>query len=374
MAMILTFVSNSLSGCTQGNLDAAVASCSGRGVTSTGNLTSRYEPSGAGSDTAVFSFASSETNVVTATWWWTPDTGITWDAGDWTVRFNVTSSNMNLTITEIHLCQVSSACANVATLGSATGLSIALSTTGVKTQTVTQGSTATPSAGDKLLIVFVGTNGAMSSQSATITHDQNIDSPFTAASFTPAVDKFRFYDDDAGEDASTPLAAEDTNVTINVDSGNVPFQLRYRLQESGGVAGAATDDYDLQRSLNSGGYSTITGATTAIITSASGLTNDAATTNRATNGITNGTGSFVAGEQSTDGVLDNWQLTASNYSEIVYGGTVVAADVNNNDTIDFRVTLNGGTPGMTNSVTPRITIQKTPPTTTQFFMLLGVGT
>lgn len=174
----------------------------------------------------------------------------------------------------------------------------------------------------------------------------------------PVAAAYRFYDDDAGEAASTPLANQDTNVTISVDAGNVPFQLRYRIQNAAAVAGAATDDYALQRSHNGGAYATINGATTAVLASASGLTNDNATTNRATNGITDGTGSFVAGEQSSDGIVDNWSLTASNFSELVWGGTVVAADVSNGQTITFRVAFNGGTPGMTNSVTPTITVQK----------------
>ena len=193
--------------------------------------------------------------------------------------------------------------------------------------------------------------------------------------FTPVVQAFRFYDDDADEASSTPLANQDTNVTIDVDAGNVSFQLRYRIQATTAVGGATTDDYALQRSVNAGAFATINGTTSAILAAAAGLTNDNATTNRATNGITDGTGSFVASEQSTDGIVDNWQLTASNYTEIVWGGTLVAADVSDNDAITFRVSLNGGAPGMTNSVTPTITVQKSPPaSTTQFLMLLGVGT
>ena len=180
----------------------------------------------------------------------------------------------------------------------------------------------------------------------------------THAVFTPAVDAFRFYQSGT-ESGSTPLANQGTNITVNVDSGNVAFQLRYRVQETGGADGASTDDYGLQRDIDGGGYATITGATTGIIASASGLTNDAASTNRATNGITDGTGSFVAGEQCTDGLLDDSQLTASNFTEHVWGGTVVAADVSNGNVISFRVSLNGGTPGITNSVTPTITITKT---------------
>lgn len=175
--------------------------------------------------------------------------------------------------------------------------------------------------------------------------------------FSPNANAFRFYDDDADEANSTPLANQTTNITVNVDAGNVAFQLRYRVQNATAVAGATTDDYTLQRSHNAGAFSTVNGSTV-IIASTSGLTNNNATTNRATNGITDGTGSFVAGEQCTDGTLDNHQLTASNFTEHAWGCTVVAADVNHGDTIDFRISLNGGAPGMTNSVTPRITIQK----------------
>lgn len=173
--------------------------------------------------------------------------------------------------------------------------------------------------------------------------------------FTPSVNAFRFYDDDSTEAASTPLANQDTNITVNLDGGNVALQLRYRLQEGGGADGGSTDDYALQFAIGGGGFTTVTGATTGVIASTSGLTNDNATTNRATNGIADGSGSFIAGEQCTDGTLDNHQLTASNYTEHVFGITLVAADLNDADSITFRISLNGGTPGITNSVTPTIT-------------------
>lgn len=104
--------------------------------------------------------------------------GTTWGGGTWTVRFNVTGANMNLTVTEIYICRTNSSCVSQGTIGSATGLSLSLSATGVITQTVT-GSAVTPAANDRVTIVICGTNGAMSSQNATITGDQTIDSPFT---------------------------------------------------------------------------------------------------------------------------------------------------------------------------------------------------
>lgn len=178
--------------------------------------------------------------------------------------------------------------------------------------------------------------------------------------FAPNANAFRFYNPDGDEATSTPKANQDTNITVSVTAGDTTVQLRYRIQNATAVAGATTDDFGIHCSHNAGAFSQVGGSTVIIPSGnpASGLNNDSATTNRATDGITDGTGTFVAGEQCTDGLLDNWQLTASNYSEIVYGLTVVAADVTDADTIDFRVALNGGSPGMTNSVTPRITITK----------------
>ena len=110
----------------------------------------------------------------------TIDAGTTGASGTWTVRLNVTASNMNLTISAIHICRVNSSCANQETIGSATGLSISLGTTGVKTQTVT-GSAVTLGVGDGVMVGFTIVNGAMTTQAFGFTPSVNIDSPFTAA-------------------------------------------------------------------------------------------------------------------------------------------------------------------------------------------------
>ena len=109
-----------------------------------------------------------------------PDAGTTGSSGTWTVRLNVTTGNMNLSITAVHICRVNSSGVSQETIGSATGLSISLSSTGVKSQDVT-GSAVTLAAGDLVTIVFTVVNGAMSNQSFFWTPNQNIDSPFTAA-------------------------------------------------------------------------------------------------------------------------------------------------------------------------------------------------
>lgn len=116
----------------------------------------------------------------------TPDSGVSWDAGTWTVRWNVTTSNMSCTVVAVYVCRVNSSCVNQETIGSATGLSISQGSTGVKSQTVS-GSAVTPSAGDKVLVVMAVQNTAMTNQTLGWTPDQNIDSPFTAAPAQPTL-------------------------------------------------------------------------------------------------------------------------------------------------------------------------------------------
>lgn len=109
------------------------------------------------------------------------DSGTSWDSGTWTWRFNVTTANMNITLRSVYICRVNSSGVNQATIGSSTGLSVSLGTTGVKSGTIS-GSAQTPNAGDYVVIVYVTENGAMSTQSAGVTPDQLTDSPFSVVS------------------------------------------------------------------------------------------------------------------------------------------------------------------------------------------------
>ncbi len=181
--------------------------------------------------------------------------------------------------------------------------------------------------------------------------------------FLPDANAFRFYEDDGSpsESASTPIAAQDTNVTRDASTSDNDLHLRIRIEEvgAGSIGGAATDDYRLQfRKNGGGGWNNVD--TTSLQVHAdttSELTNTAATTNRGTNGISDGSGSFVAGEQEeADGLVVNHELTADNFTEHVWALTLASANLVGGDFLDFRVQLNGGNPGMDNSVTPRITI------------------
>lgn len=50
---------------------------------------------------------------------------------------------------------------------------------------------------------------------------------------------------------------------------------------------------------------------------------------------------FISGKVSEDGTVDNLAITANNYTELLYSITVVATEVADADTIDFRVVRNG---------------------------------
>ncbi len=102
------------------------------------------------------------------------------------------------------------------------------------------------------------------------------------------------------------------------------------------------------------GFAILTAGGSVVGYNSASLTDGNATTNR----LGSGTGSFVAGEISEDGLVDDLQITASNYTELLYSLTIESTAVADNDTLDFRVLRNGATTGMTYTVTPRITIEE----------------
>jgi hypothetical protein len=165
---------------------------------------------------------------------------------------------------------------------------------------------------------------------------------------------FRFYEDGT-ESGSTAIAAEDANIDRTVISDS-NLLLRVGLAETGAgsISGATTDDYQLQYELNdSASWVNVTSSSAVVRGFASSNLTDAGTT---TNRLSAGGGSFVAGEISEVGLVTDRQLTANNHTEMLYALTIESADVAQNDTIDFRVLLNGSV--MTYSVTPRITVNK----------------
>lgn len=171
---------------------------------------------------------------------------------------------------------------------------------------------------------------------------------------------YRFYGT-GSESGSTALAAQDTGYTGDLSGGNLNAQVRVRLQETSATAVPSTDDFTLQWEKNASGTWTDVGSGAVVGYNDASLTEAAATTNR----LTGGSGSFVAGKVSEDGTADDVGWTASNYTELLYSVTIVAAQVVDNDVLRFRVRRNGATTGMTYTVTPTFTVDIPPPAVTQ---------
>jgi hypothetical protein len=91
------------------------------------------------------------------------------------------------------------------------------------------------------------------------------------------------------------------------------------------------------------------------------LTDAAATTNR----LGAGTGSFVAGKVSEDGLIDDLGWTANNFTEALYTLTLKQAGLADTDTLRFRVQRNGATTGLTYTQTPTINVTKSSGAVTQ---------
>ncbi len=162
--------------------------------------------------------------------------------------------------------------------------------------------------------------------------------------FIPDVHVFRFYEDGT-ESGSTPLAAENIDLlAFDMLSGDRDIHLRLGVEEDGGTSGATTDDYHLFASHLGVVFPVTTSSSVVKADSASGLTGGNDTTDRSTDGITDGVGTFVAGEQSETGTVTDRQLTASNFTEHVYSLVVIANDVSHGDVIGFS--LRGPTDGI----------------------------
>lgn len=175
----------------------------------------------------------------------------------------------------------------------------------------------------------------------------------SSSTFALTQNEYRFYSGLEVEASATAQAAQSTALDADLYYYDTKeLALRIRLQETGAVAGAATDDYKLQYRKNSGSWGDLDSAVKAY--NSSNLTEGAATTNR----LGAGTGSFVAGKVSEDGVVDDVQITASNYTELYYAIQLdLAGGLVDEDLIEFRVLKNNATTGMTYSSYPTLTVK-----------------
>lgn len=164
---------------------------------------------------------------------------------------------------------------------------------------------------------------------------------------------YRFYNDDGSETTNTASVAQNTSNTVHA-SVDLNICLRLRIAETSGLgSGAATDDFKIQYRNNGGTWTDVTTSSSVIKAfNSTNLTDGGATTNR----LTGGTGSFLAGKISEDGQVDDVQITANNYTELLYTLTYVSADLSNGDVLEFRVLINGTT--IVYDVTPTTNITK----------------
>lgn len=173
--------------------------------------------------------------------------------------------------------------------------------------------------------------------------------------FQPEQNAFRLYEDGT-EAGSVAIAAQDTNITRTVDADS-SLLLRIGIQESNGGDGVNADDWQLQVSKNAAAYADVSAVSANVkgFNSAS-LTEGNPTSER----LTGGTGLFAPGKISEDGLADNSKILQTRHSEFLYSLTLVAADLANGDTLDFKVLINGGALFAYNIV-PRITVSKVVP-------------
>ena len=168
---------------------------------------------------------------------------------------------------------------------------------------------------------------------------------------------FRIRTDGTAADPGTPtwLAAEDTSGNLDVSAGNVNFRIRFVVAETAG--NAANSDYSIYYSKNSGTYAAVSGVSSNVQFADASSSADATTLTTANYQLTAGTGTAANGEYSEDAVVST-NISGNNYVEQEYGLVLIAADLADTDTLDFRVYYNGAAADVYD-VTPRITVDKT---------------
>ena len=153
--------------------NGASAACSGRASATTVKQLTAIDGGTPGTVSQAITLTNNATNV-----WGTQfkltTTATQWLDGTWTWRFNVTTANNNITLTEVYICRVNSANVNQATMGSATGLAISCGTTGVKSGNITV-TAQTPNTGDYVNVVYVFSNGQNMSNTVSFTSNQVFD-------------------------------------------------------------------------------------------------------------------------------------------------------------------------------------------------------
>ena len=163
---------------------------------------------------------------------------------------------------------------------------------------------------------------------------------------------FRFGRNSGLEASHAWLGNENANISFRVET---TFLLRFNIQEAGGTAINNVDN-QFTYNLNGAGWNNITTTSSVVKAVASNCFSDIAHCTQRLSGTgtfeTSASGCTVDG-LSGGGVND---IAASGCSETECSLQIVSADVNNGDTIQFRITSPDGT--ITYTVTPTLTVIK----------------
>lgn len=152
-----------------------------------------------------------------------------------------------------------------------------------------------------------------------------------------ALDSYRFYKPGT-ESGSEPLAPESTD--IRMEPGQL-FHVRVGISHESGGTGIITPDWQVK--LNTGAWTSpgvYAGDRTAIVHvyDDPDLTNEGATTDRSTNGISNSGTTFVSGIvlDTSPITITGTSLTANDYTEVLLSVWINPYQVEDGDTIQFR--------------------------------------
>lgn len=162
-------------------------SCSG-GAVGTNTIDREMEDGATGGSTEVTADIGGSTSNLTLFFQSTALNELVWESGTWTVRLNVTTGNMDLSLEGIWICREDSSCSTVATIGSDTSMSTQLDAgtyswniSGVATDDTDGGSET-----DTVYIAMEVANSHMNARTLGITPDQTIDSPIESSATASA--------------------------------------------------------------------------------------------------------------------------------------------------------------------------------------------
>jgi hypothetical protein len=161
---------------------------------------------------------------------------------------------------------------------------------------------------------------------------------------------FRFRNDDGSETTATWQAAQNTNISLPV---NTPLRLRFLIDETASVAWT-TKAFGMRSSQNAAAYSSSIGGAILLVDSANFV--DAANT---TSQLTGGSGTFLtsnAGMKDTGANASN-AGSAGQFFEIEYSFKLASGSWSVGDTCDLRIyNETAGAALNAYTVTPRITV------------------